>query len=358
MVAVSLVCTVRDEEESIAPLLDSLLAQSRFPDEIIINDCGSKDRTAEIVRSYMVRDKRIRLVSGGHNIPSGRNNAVAAARGAIVACTDAGLVLDPHWLAHIVAPLEEGRADLVGGFFQPAPRSLFELALGATNYRQPEEIDPQRFLPFGKSMAFRKAVWEAVGGFPEWASHCEDVVFDQAVEHAGYRREFAPHALVLFRPRESFRAFARQYYFYARGDGVAGLWAVRHAIRYGTYATVLLLLALAWRSAVARVPALLLLLAGVAAYTRAPYRRLWPRTTSLSLYERVHVLALVPLIRLVGDCAKMVGYPVGLFKRKRLFARGHVSTGAGYSETGRRERSGLFFFCSKRVGEKQEGGER
>lgn len=314
----SLICTVRDEADNIAALLDSMLAQRRPPDEIVVNDCGSRDATAAIVRAYADRDPRIRLVSGGFNIPSGRNSAVAAATGSLLACTDAGLVLDPNWLARIVAPLDEGSADLVGGFFRPVPQSIFELALGATNYRHPEEIDPATFLPFGKSMAFRRQVWEAVGGFPEWASHCEDIIFDLAAARAGFRRAFVPDALVYFRPRASFRAFARQYFTYARGDGVAKLWPRRHAARYAAYAALSALLVLAWRRPVARVPVALLLAVGVAGYTRAPYRRLWPQIAALSPGERAYALALPPLMRLTGDLAKMLGYPVGLLRRMRL----------------------------------------
>lgn len=313
--AVSLVCTVRDEADTIGPLLDSMLAQSRLPDEIVVNDCQSRDATAAIVANYAAREPRIRLVRGGHNISSGRNNAVREACGPLVACTDAGLTLDPGWLAAIVAPLERGEADLVGGFFTPAPRSLFELTLGAVNYRDASEIDEARFLPFGKSMAFRKALWTQVGGFPEWLSHCEDLVFDLAAERAGFRRAFAPEAVVHFQPRPSLQAFFRQYLLYARGDGVAGLWAKRHAARYLAYGGLVGLLATAVRFPALRLPIATLLALGAAGYTRGPYRRLWPRLHGHSTAARLTALSLVPVIRLVGDLAKMVGYPLGLLRR-------------------------------------------
>ncbi|NJK80748.1 MAG: glycosyltransferase, partial [Chloroflexaceae bacterium] len=142
---VALICTVRDEADNIAALLNSMLAQSLCPDEIIINDCQSRDNTAEIVRAYAALHPRIRLVQGGHNIAAGRNNAIAHTDCAIIACTDAGLVLHRDWLRHIVSPIERNLADLVGGFFQPAPQDIFELTLGATNYRTAKEIDPDRF---------------------------------------------------------------------------------------------------------------------------------------------------------------------------------------------------------------------
>jgi glycosyltransferase involved in cell wall biosynthesis len=308
---ISLVCTVRDEADNIGALLNSMLTQTRIPDEIVINDCNSRDATAQIVRSFATRDERIRLVQGGHNISSGRNNAVAHARGELIACTDAGLTLAPDWLEELIVPLESVAADLVGGFFRPSPQSLFELVLGATNYRNPDEIDPDTFLPFGKSMAFRKEVWKTVGGFPEWASHCEDLVFAMACERAGFRRAFVPTAVVHFRPRGSLGAFARQYYLYARGDGVAGLWPKRHAARYVAYAGMVGLLARVRRRPALRIPLAVLLGAGFFLQTRGPYRRLWPQLRGRRLPEILAGLGLVPIIRLVGDIAKMVGYPIG-----------------------------------------------
>lgn len=310
---VSLVCTVRDEADSIAALLDSMLAQTRPADEIVVNDCDSRDATARIVERYIADGQPIRLVRGGSNIPSGRNNAIRHARGRLIACTDAGLTLDRCWLARIVDPLERDAADVVGGFFRPVLRSLFELTLGATNYRMATEIDPARFLPFGKSMAFRKDAWLRVGGYPEWASHCEDILFDLALQRAGYRFAFVPDALVLFQPRSSLRAFARQYFLYARGDGLANLWPLRHALRYCTY-----IAASATIIAAQRRPWLLgLLLPGVLAYTRAPLRRLRMSAPAATGHELAAALMIIPLIRLVGDLAKMAGYPVGVLRRLR-----------------------------------------
>jgi glycosyltransferase involved in cell wall biosynthesis len=310
---ISLVCTVRDEADNIADLLDSMLAQTRRPDEIVVNDCASCDATPTIVERYIAAGHPIRLVRGGNNIPSGRNNAIRHARYELIACTDAGLVLAPDWLERITAPLVRGEADVVGGFFRPLPRSLFELSLSATNYPDADEVQPERFLPFGQSVAFCKAAWACVGGYPEWASHCEDLVFDLALKRAGFRFAFVPDALVLFRPRESLRAFARQYYLYARGDGVAGLWPRRYAIRYGVYAVGLLLIL-----AVLRRPQILgLLLIGGLAYCAQPLRRLLRRAPALDPLQTIRAAALIPLIRLVGDSAKMIGYPVGRLRRRR-----------------------------------------
>lgn len=306
---ISLIATVKNESDNIAALLDSMLSQTRAPDEIVINDNGSADATVAIIERYIANGAPIRLIHGGFNIPSGRNNAIGHAHGPLIASCDAGLTLPPNWLATLVAPLEQGAADVVGGFYTPAPQSLWELALGATNYPDPYEIDPVTFLPAGQSVAFTKAAWAAVGGYPEWADTCEDILFDLQLKRHGYRFAFAPEAAVAFRPRPSARSYFKQYFSYARGDGVGNLFGKRHVIRYASY------IGLGLIGALARRRAWLLLLPGVIYHTARPYRRLWHRSRQLTVTQRILAFALVPLQRLIGDVAKMLGYPVGVWRR-------------------------------------------
>lgn len=307
---VSLVATVRNEEATVADLLDSILAQTRRPDEVVINDCGCTDGTMAIVEQYRGR-LPLRTTSGGRNIPQGRNTAIRAASGPFIACTDAGLRLDERWLEEVVAPLERGQADLVAGFFRADPRSPFERVLGAVAYPRLSEIDPEKFLPAGQSMAFTRALWEAVGGFPEALPYCEDLVFTRQALALGFRKTFLPQAIVHFRPRPSLAAFFRQYRNYAYGDGLANLWPRRHALRYGSYALGLgLLVAGRWWPPLWAV----LGLAGLA-YLLPFYRRLGPVWGELPPLWAVAAFFLVPLIRLSGDVAKMVGYPPGIWRR-------------------------------------------
>src|SRR3972149_5758038 len=114
---VSVIATVLNEEGSIARLLDSLVAQTRRPDEVIVVDGGSRDRTVEIVFSYFDRLPIRLLVRNDCSIAQGRNAAIASAQEEIIASTDAGVRLAPNWLADLVGPLEEGSCEVTSGFF-------------------------------------------------------------------------------------------------------------------------------------------------------------------------------------------------------------------------------------------------
>jgi len=313
---VSVIATVLNEAESIERLLASLLKQTRPPDEVVLVDGGSTDDTlARIERFGRATDLPLKALSlPGCNISQGRNLAIAAASGSLIAATDAGVRLDDDWLEHLLAPFAGDDApDAVGGFFVADPCSTFELALGAATLPLVEEIDPASFYPSSRSIAFRREVWQAVGGYPEWLDYCEDLFFDFALLDAGYTLGFAPQALARFRPRPTLRAFFQQYYRYARGDGKADFWRYRHLIRYATYLVVLpsLLILCAWHSPLWLVA----LSAGAVAMMHIPVRRLFAAPATLSMRERLAALCWLPIIRCTGDVAKMLGYPVGVWWR-------------------------------------------
>ena len=322
MVQVSVIATVKNEGDSIAQLLESLRCQTRQPDEVVIVDGGSQDDTLAQLGAWVDRGclpLRI-LVEPGCSISRGRNVGIAAARGPVIACTDAGVRLEPSWLASLLRPFEADRAAELGfivacGFFLPETTTVFETVMGATALPALADINPDKFLPSSRSVAFLKSAWEAIGGYPEWLDYCEDLIFDFRLRARGYRFIFVPTAIAHFRPRGSLGAFFRQYYHYARGDGKADLWRKRHAVRYLTY--LLALPALLWLAATRSLLWGALLVLGTAMMFWTPYRRLLPPIRSFKARDQWKAILLVPVIRVTGDVAKMLGYPVGIYWRWR-----------------------------------------
>jgi glycosyltransferase involved in cell wall biosynthesis len=331
-VDVSVIVTVLNEKRSVCGLLDTLANQTLRPDQVVICDGGSTDGTVEAIRdaaaAYGEALGEVDLfVLPGANISRGRNAAIARARGPLIAATDAGVRLDEHWLERITEPWQGVENDVgvssplaAGGFFVPEAHTVFETAMAATVLPAVEDIDAASFLPSSRSVAFLKSTWERAGEYPEWLDYCEDLIFDIRVNALAPPGEngfaWCPDAIVHFRPRSSLGAFWRQYYRYARGDGKADLWRKRHTIRYTTYVVVLpLVLALATRGGFGRVFGLIALVVGGTAYCWRPWRRLARIGGGLTPTQFAAAVALTPIIRAVGDCAKMAGYPVGLYWR-------------------------------------------
>jgi glycosyltransferase involved in cell wall biosynthesis len=313
--APSVIATVRNEASTVADLIGGVATQTLVAGSLVLVDGGSTDATVSVAREAAA-DSAFPVdihLEPGANIAAGRNVAVERSGAQVLAAIDAGTVLHPEWLARLAGVLERSPdVDVASGFFVGAPRSPWERALSATTLPAVEDIDPARFQPSSRSVAFRRAALDTVKGYPAWLDYGEDLVLDMAMRRAGAIFRFVPRAVVRFRPRSTVQAFFVQYYRYARGDGKAGLFASRHAVRYGAYVCGVLL-ALAIKRNRLRLTSAGLLAIGAVGYLNRPVARLLSHSQSTS--EAVTALPWVPVVRVVGDVAKMIGYPVGVWWR-------------------------------------------
>jgi len=231
---VSVIATVYNEADSIELFLESVLQQSRDPEEIIICDAGSTDRTVHIIRQYIDGGMPIRLiVEPGANRSRGRNRAIQEAKGEVIASIDGGCVAAHDWLSKIVAPFESDDApDVVAGYYEPDTADIIEDAIAVATVPDPAEVDPETFLPSSRSVAFLRRAWERVGGYPEYIDYAEDTEFDLRLKSAGYRFRFVPEAFVRWRMQTTLWGVFRQFFRYARSDGELGHWFVHYRKAY------------------------------------------------------------------------------------------------------------------------------
>jgi len=219
---VSVIMTVKNDALGAETTLSSLLHQTRPPDEIVICDGGSTDDTRDRLRRWAALHAHVRVLDApGANIARGRNLAVAASRGDIIASTDAGCRADTQWLENLIAPFErDPPLEFVAGFYRVDPHSLFERVVGLATMRgQLAPVDPQSFNPSARSLACTRRLWERVGGFPEWLDFSEDTLFDHKVRRLGAKWTLVENAVVHWRPRSTWRSLARQFYAYGTGRG-------------------------------------------------------------------------------------------------------------------------------------------
>ena len=296
---VSLITTVKDATEEIGPFLESLAAQTRAPDEVIVVDGGSSDGTLDRLRDAAVT----LLEEPGANIARGRNLAVSASAHEVIAVTDADCVLEPEWLERLLGPLENG-ADVAMGFYRPIADGFLAACMAAINLPEAEDVDASTFMPSSRSVAFRRGAIEAAGGYPEWLDIGEDMYVNHRWRELGLDLRFVPDAVVRWRLRASLRETWVQYFRYARGDAIAGMHPGRHALRFAAYGAALYVGGS--RGSARRFATL----AGAAAYASGPLRRAAGRFSDPG--ERAQALVAVPALMAFTDLAKMAGYLSGL----------------------------------------------
>ncbi|HYH27961.1 MAG TPA: glycosyltransferase [Actinomycetota bacterium] len=301
---VSLVATVKDAGEHVGEFLASVRAQTRPPDEVVIADGGSTDGTLETLRGAT----EVTLIEApGANIARGRNLAVRAATHDVIAVSDGDCVLAPEWLERLVSALEGG-AQVASGYYKPISSTFFQTCSAAVSIPHPEEVDGDSFLPSARSVAFRREVFDEAGGYPEWLDIGEDMFLNHRMRAAGVRMDFVPQAIAFWRVRPTLGSTWRQYFRYAEGDGISGMYPERHALRFATYG-------LAAYAGLRKRPLLsLAVLAAAAVYARPRVRR--AQRSLGHPRERAAAAAAVPGLMLLSDLAKMAGYISGLLRRR------------------------------------------
>lgn len=303
---ISVVATVKDARDHVGEFLSSIRAQTEPPDEVVVVDGGSTDGTLELLRS--AEDVAL-LEAPGANIARGRNLAIEAATHDVIAVSDADCVLSPVWLERLAQSLERG-ADVAMGFYRPIPTSLFETVAAGVALPEAHQVNPERFMPSSRSIAFRREAFERAGRYPEWLDVGEDMFLNHRFRELYLAMDFAPEAVAFWRIRPGIMDTWHQYFRYAQGDALAGMYPERHALRFAVWGT------LAWAAATRRrwVLAALGTAAAAQAATRLPrvFRLLPGRPV-----ERAAAVPLVPAVMGVLDLAKMSGYVTGLFRRRR-----------------------------------------
>src|SRR5689334_7824700 len=307
---VSVVVPVRDEEHSIRELLDSLLAQTRPPDEIVITDGGSVDATPQIIDEYIHKGAPVRLIRAGAALPGrGRNLGAAQASFEWLAFTDAGIRLANHWLEALVTKAETSESiDVVYGSWSPVTDTFFKQCAAIAYVPPPALHDGELVRPRSIASALlRREAWQAVNGFPEDLRSAEDLLFMDRLEHAGYTIAYAPRAEVYWDLRPTLWSTFKRFLVYSRNNIRAGLfrqWQSTILFRYGVLAA-LLIATLVINPSWAWLPigAWLLMLAARAAVSIKRNRSCYPASVFHNLLRCVMVMSLLAVL----DAAAILG---------------------------------------------------
>jgi cellulose synthase/poly-beta-1,6-N-acetylglucosamine synthase-like glycosyltransferase len=112
--SIAVIVTVLDDPR-LERTLESLLAQTLPPQEILVADGDQSPVIAAICERLAARDARVRRIAAPGTIAESRNIALGAARSEFIAFLDTDEVAPPDWLQQLTAPFSDPTVGFVGG---------------------------------------------------------------------------------------------------------------------------------------------------------------------------------------------------------------------------------------------------
>jgi glycosyltransferase involved in cell wall biosynthesis len=305
---ITLISTVMNESENIRLFLDSILNQSKKLNEVIIIDGNSNDPTSKILKEYIVKFKKqnikylTKIIPGNRAV--GRNKAIELSSCDLIVCSDAGCILDKDWVKNITIPIKNKKADVVAGYYKGITNSIFQKCLIPYVLVMPDRVDPYKFLPATRSMAFTKKIWKKAQGFPEKYSDNEDFVFAHKLKVIGARIIFVKEALVYWIPVRNLVHAYNMFFRFAKGDIEAKILRPKVILINVRYILGILLLLLA----IINKDIILLMLFSVLLVLYI----VWAIMKNYKYVNNYKAIVILPILQFVSDIAVIGGTLTGL----------------------------------------------
>jgi O-antigen biosynthesis protein len=244
----SVVVATRDRPEAVLACLERLLGLA-YPDYevLVVDNAPSSAATAAAVGRHFGHLPKVRYLREDRpGLSNARNRGLAEAAGEVVAFTDDDVLVDPAWLANLVAALGAApHAACATGLILPAEldteaalwfesyagfakgweRQVFDLA----EHRRPGPLYPYALGQFGSgaSLAFKTAALRRLGGFAAElgagtrALGGEDLDIFLRLLASGAAIVYEPGAILRHRHLRDSAALRRQLHGYGVGLGAA-----------------------------------------------------------------------------------------------------------------------------------------
>lgn len=213
---VSVIIANFNGESYLPTCLNSVLKNSYKNYELILVDDGSTDESVEIMKKYLKKDKRIKLLRNNQNLgaAASRNKAIKKAVGKYIVFLDNDTEVTRNWLKKIIEPLEKdsqiggvqsllldfSSRDLIqtgGGLLIPYTGWLAPFYQGVKYEQIRNKITSKEIIAVSASLAVRKEVVNLISGFDEKeAVYTEDLDFCWRIWLAGYKIILFPDSIV------------------------------------------------------------------------------------------------------------------------------------------------------------------
>jgi len=177
---VSFILPAFNEEQHIGRCLESIQAEMRPSDEIIVVDNGSADRTPEIVAGF---ENVQLLIHPEINISALRNRGAAASNGSLLAFIDSDCLVCPGWRESLERRMADEKV-MATGSISDLPDDATWVEQAWWSFRTPEPRCVNYIA--SANLIIRRNVFEELNGFDEALITDEDSDIGARINTRGY----------------------------------------------------------------------------------------------------------------------------------------------------------------------------
>lgn len=246
---VSVIVLNYNGEKFIKNCLDSMkeINYDKNSHEVIVVDNDSKDKSPEIIRSYV---PWIKFVETGKNLgyAGGNNVGVDVAKGEYLVFLNPDTVVDKNWLTELVKAIasdeklgacsskvlyhdNKEKINTIGGFW-----SVLGVSGSVGEGKNGDDVNDTvyTFYPTGSSMIIKKELYLDVGKFDnDYFLYCEDPDIGWRLWDSGYKVALVPQSKVYHLVSASLKglgkkAYSELFYFYNTRNGL--ITVVKNAV--------------------------------------------------------------------------------------------------------------------------------
>lgn len=182
---ITLIVPTYNEEKSFEKWMDSFRKQIELPDELIIIDGGSQDKTIELFHKCLseiklpfqiISDPSLNKKNHPGPIGAARNKGIMNSKYEYIVCTDMGVIFSDNWFLGIKNAFKKGAMAVKGKYIAT---NNYKSAFNFSKYFTPSNDKYFRvdFLPSSRNIGFKKSIWEKAGKYPEDSYTGEDTLF-------------------------------------------------------------------------------------------------------------------------------------------------------------------------------------
>jgi len=208
------VVAVYNDALTIGPCIDSILAQSRRPDQIIVVDDASTDGTFEVLKKYRPKGVQVVRMEANGGKTRALEKALTLVRTDLVAVTDADSIVHRDYVKEIIPSFHDRKVAAVGGAVESIPHTWVtaarqvEYLITLKVDRKAEDAMGTLIVLPGVSSTYRVSVLRKLGFEHDTIAEDFDLTF--RMQKAGLKLAMNPRALVYTSDPPTLKAYHRQ----------------------------------------------------------------------------------------------------------------------------------------------------